>query len=338
MGEILSWANEFVPADAGSILLDDPLPKQQGEGDTGKLYIVACFGKIAGRLVGTPLPDDVGIAGRTYKCGESYFCEDVGKDENFLSLTSRDLEYDCRSIICVPIRINLSVIGVIELINRRGRKNFDRKDLGLLEIFAGYTATVIQNALDARRFEEMSKTDYLTGLYNYQYIFRLLVQEVERAVNKGTDVAQIFFDLDSLKSVNDTYGHLVGSQILIEVAGIMREVFMDSGAAMARYGGDEYMIVLPGTPIKKAAQYAESLMSAIAEHTFICKEDKRGGTPLRIRGVITSSIGVASLRRNVNPGHSAEAMAEMLTKAADNAMYRAKGLGKNRVSIAEDCL
>ena len=103
----------------------------------------------------------------------------------------------------------------------------------------------MKNALDARRFEDLSKRDNLTGLYNDRYFYERLEMETQRASDEGSDLSLIFFDLDHFKEVNDTHGHLVGSQVLKEVAIIVEEVFLDSGAASARYGGDEFVILMP---------------------------------------------------------------------------------------------
>ena len=330
LGEILSRANDFVPSEAGSILIDDPLLKLD-ESRQGRLYFVACFGEGSAGLVGTALPDNVGIIGETYNGGKPYFCEDVSKDDKFYSIDNGDNAYQCRSIICVPIYIEHSIIGVIELINRKDRVCFDRKDLSLLDIFARYTGTFIQNALDARRFEELSKRDNLTGLYNDRYFLQRLTMEINRVVTEGGDVSLIFYDLDSLKAINDTHGHLIGSRVLKEVADVTRNVFAETGAVLTRYGGDEYIVIMPDTDGDMAVEFAERLRSAIAGHTYITTNGPSGGAPLNIRGIVTSSLGVASFNENVERSGSVGDMVESLIRASDSAMYEAKGQGKNKV-------
>lgn len=332
LSEILTWANEFVPSEAGSILIDDPVLKIEGSGD-GKLYFTACFGEGSSNLVGTSLPDTTGIVGETYHSGKPYFCEDVSKDDKFYEIISEGTNYECHSIICVPIYIDSSVIGVLELINRDDRINYDQKDLAMLEIFAGYTGTFMQNALDARRFEELSKRDNLTGLYNDRFFLQRLSWEVSRVIGHGGDVALIFYDLDSLKDVNDTHGHLVGSQVLREIAAITREVFSNTDALLTRYGGDEYIIIMPDSDIDTVVDHAERLRSAVAEHVFLSSDSPSVAKPLNIKGVVTCSIGVASLTKNVEPGDDASEMVESLIRASDSAMYEAKGQGKNRVVL-----
>ena len=205
--QILLKANEFVPSDSGSILLDDPLLKWDEEHE-GKLYFMACFGVGSSALVGTHLADDVGIVGAIYQSGMPYLSEDVSRDGKFYDLIDRKTKYESKSILAMPIRIDESVVGVIELINRKDRVTYDDRDLSILEIFASYTSTLIKNALDARRFEDLSKRDNLTGLFNDRYFYERLDMETQKAIDEGSDLSLIFFDLDHFKEVNDTHGHL----------------------------------------------------------------------------------------------------------------------------------
>ena len=231
----------------------------------------------------------------------------------------------------MPIKIYDSVVGVIELINRKEKVNYDDRDLSILEIFASYTSTLIKNALDARRFEDLSKRDNLTGLYNDRYFYERLDMETQKAIDEGSDLSLIFFDLDHFKQVNDTHGHLVGSRVLKEVALIINEVFLDSDAASARYGGDEFVILLPGYSLEQSGNYGETLREAIERNVFVRERPGPGEQPLNIEGVITCSVGIASLEKG--EGKELKEKKAALIRGADGAMYRAKDLGKNRVSI-----
>ena len=331
--EILLRANEFVPSDSGSILLDDPLLKLDKE-LKGKLYFMACFGAGSSALVGTHLPDDVGIVGAIYQSGLPHLSKDVSRDSKFYDVIDKKTKYESKSILAMPIKIDDSVIGVIELINRKGEVNYGDRDLSILEIFASYTSTLVKNALDARRFEDLSKRDNLTGLYNDRYFYERLDMETQKAIAEGSDLSLIFFDLDHFKGVNDEHGHLVGSRVLKEVAIIVEEVFDDSGAASARYGGDEFVILMPGCSLEKSNDYGETLREAIERNIFVREGHSPGEPPLNIGGVITCSVGIASLEKA--EGKELTEMKEALIRAADSAMYRAKDLGKNRVSLDED--
>ena len=331
--EILLRANEFVPSDSGSILLDDPLLKW-GEGHKGRLYFMACFGVGSSGLAGTYLSDDVGIVGATYRSGAPYLSQDISKDDKFYDAIDKKTKYESKSILAMPIKIDDSVVGVIELINRREKVNYDDKDLSILEIFASYTSTLIKNALDARRFEDLSKRDNLTGLYNDRYFYERLDLETQKAVDGGSDLSLIFFDLDHFKGVNDTHGHLVGSRVLKEVALIVDEVFLDSDAASARYGGDEFVILLPGYSLEQSSDYGETLRDAIERNIFVRERPAPGEPALNIEGVITCSVGIASLEKE--EGKELNKMKAALIRAADRAMYRAKDLGKNCVCLDSD--
>ncbi len=333
--EILKCADEFVPSESCSILLDDPLLKWDSDFTVGKLYFMACAGKGSEPLVGMNIPDNIGIVGKTYRSGKPYKSEDVNNDEVFSPSIDKKINHVSRSIVCAPIKIDDVTIGVIELINSKEKVTYDDKDLGLLEIFANYTSTLIKNVLYAKKFEELSKIDDLTGLYNDRHFYTKIKQEINHAVEKGKELSLVFFDLDHLKELNDTHGHLAGSTVLKEVAIIMEEVFLDPGFIKARYGGDEYVALMPGVCLSDAAILAETFRSAVEENTFLSEKSFFGEESLNIKGLITCSVGVASFSNNVEKSKDLAQMKDGLIKSADNAMYTAKKLGKNRVVVAE---
>ncbi len=329
--EVLTWANRFIPSESGSILLDDPVLKIQPR-RKGKLYFTACFGKKSASLVGTSLDNYLGIAGESYRNGKAYISSDVRRDRRFYSKIGETIDFATRSIICSPITVDGAVIGVIELINKKGGQAFIRKDLMLLKIFAGYTATLIKNALHARDFEEEARRDNLTGLYNDRFIFTALESAIEEMFKEGGDVTVIFLDLDHFKDVNDEYGHLAGGAVLREVADVLRKIFRRTRAVLARYGGDEYVIVLPGRGLEDSLHYAESICKGVACRTFLPKGIPGDTHARNIRGVVTCSVGIASLAGDTVTGENMKRVAERLIRSADNAMYTAKNSGKNRVS------
>lgn len=331
--DILLWANKLVPSESGSILLDDPILKLDRKKE-GRLYFSACFGKGSASLVGTFLAGKGGIARETYRKGKPYISKYAMEDTKFYSKIDEKINYKTRSIICVPIDIDGAIIGVIELINRKGRTNYDKEELALLNIFADYTATHIKNALLARDFEELSRRDDLTGLYNDRYFFDSLEYEVGRAKTLGTELSVIFFDLDFFKQVNDLHGHLAGSTVLREVGDILRKVFSGINSVAARYGGDEFVIILPGMKIEDAMEYAEKIRYSIANNTFLKQRGVSGESPLRIKGIVTCSAGVAALSREISSGKSTRKIVEALIRSADRAMYWAKDHGKNRVFMS----
>lgn len=333
--EILAWANKFVPSESGSILLDDPILNQNRQ-KSGVLYFVACFGKGSTALVETSLPIKLGIAGQTYTTGRPYISKKVEYDNNFYAGIDKKTNFQTKSIICAPIKIKTATIGVIELINRLNGTDYDQNDLTLLKIFAEYTSTLIQNSLDAKRFGELSMQDNLTGLYNDRYFYVRLTKDLARALRKGGDLSLLFLDLDRFKEVNDNHGHLAGSKVLTEVGAIIQGSLTGQATA-ARYGGDEFIVILPSMNITESHLYGEGLRKAIEEFVFL-KHRYAGGekTPLRLKGLITSSMGIASLRHNITAPMGLKEARDILIKLADGAMYKSKQTGKNIVTVADE--
>jgi diguanylate cyclase (GGDEF)-like protein len=225
---------------------------------------------------------------------------------------------------------------VLELVNRAGPGGFREKDRRLLEIFADYASISIQNLLDARRAYEVAKRDGLTGLYNERYLHQRLTQELARISRDGGDLSVIFLDLDNLKSVNDRHGHLAGSQVLREVGYVLKRTISDERATLTRYGGDEFVLILPGQSIAEGVDTAEAVRTAIHGATFLSRPYGFNEPALHLQGTITASLGVSSIRSNATTGASIEQQKNELLRHADAALYQAKQLGKNRAIGASE--
>jgi diguanylate cyclase (GGDEF)-like protein len=221
-----------------------------------------------------------------------------------------------RSILCYPLQRRGEKIGVIELINKIAGA-FTREDQALIEMLINPLSVAIRTVDMFEEAERLTVTDDLTKLYNYRYLMQYLESEVKRCLRYRKKVSLLFIDVDGFKRINDTFGHLVGSQALAEMGQVFRRIVRESDV-VGRYGGDEFVIVLPETPLNGAMVIAERIRKKVEECEFIAHN-------ISIR--LTVSLGVASC-----PKHTLTA--EGLIKKADAAMYRAKELSKNSIKVA----
>ena len=179
-------------------------------------------------------------------------------------------------------------------------------------------AIALDNAVRVVRAEALSVTDDLTQLYNSRYLSQVLRRETKRASRSGRPLSLLFIDLDGFKSINDTHGHLYGSRALVEAAGLIRQSARETDV-VARFGGDEFALILPDTGSEGAAAVGERIRERVDAHGFL------QGDGLDIH--LTVSVGVATLP-------DVAASTEGLIQAADEAMYHVKEHGKNGIYIA----
>lgn len=330
--QILQKAFEFVPSESGSILLDDPFRKVASRKDN-ELVFIATFGESSRNLVGQRLSAQHGIVGRVYQTGTPYLSADVGTDRYFYSEIDQKIGHKTHSVVAVPVYIGKHVCGVLELINRLEGQSFTPRDMTLLEIFAGYTSFTLQNALDAKRAHELAKKDDLTGLYNDRWFHVRLTETLADARKTGKEAVLLFMDLDRFKWVNDCHGHLAGSQVLREVGFLLKRIVQNVEATVARYGGDEFVMILPGTSVEEGLRVCEEIRRTIENTTFLEREWGFSMPPLHLSGVLSASIGIARHIPDVQSTTSIDIEKSELLRRADAAMYRAKSLGKNQVVV-----
>jgi diguanylate cyclase (GGDEF)-like protein len=326
--EILERANDFVPSESGGILLDDPRAKLAGS-PAPRLTFIAAFGPGGEHLLGKRVPSDRGFAGKIYRSGRPFQTDSLDPED---ALVQAATTAPVRSLVGVPVIVGESICGVLYLANRRSGGPYVPRDKELLRIFAAYMSSSIQNALDAIRSRALARVDDLTGLFNSRYFHTRLEDEILRADREGSELSMLFIDLDRFKNVNDRFGHLAGSWTLQKVARLLAEN-APPAAVLARYGGDEFVVILPGANMQRAMQSAETLRTAIANATFFdAASETPDSAPLPR---ITASLGVASYREHLAPGGTQQRRENIFLRLADSAMYRAKASGRNRVEVAD---
>jgi diguanylate cyclase (GGDEF)-like protein len=334
--ELLHRANDFLPSEAGTIYLDDPLDTDEN-GNRLSLVVIAGFGPKSDDLMEERFSTAKGIVGEVYRSGSPYSCSEPLADPIFRSGPGLRIGFAIDSIVSAPLEIEGRTIGVIELINHSSGKGYSDADLDLLGIFAQTISLSVVNAIDAQRAKEIAKRDELTELYNDRYLHSSLSKIIDEAVANGSECGIIFLDLDHFKEVNDTHGHLVGSQLLNQVGTTLKQIIPGEGLA-ARYGGDEFVIALPGAGRQETYWVAETIRQNIAEREFLVNADpdsSQDGMTLTIEGVVTCSIGIATLQSDIMPELSSEAhdsrkAKDQLIRKADTCMYAAKELGRNQ--------
>lgn len=224
-------------------------------------------------------------------------------------------------VVAIPLICGERILGVIEGIREgSGAYAFKKPDVALLDSLSLPIASALANAVRIAEAERLSQTDDLTKLHNARYLRQFLLNEIRRARRYGSSVAALFLDLDDFKQINDEHGHLVGSHVLMEMAAVILSSIRDTDA-VARYGGDEFVIVLPDTGTELAGQVAERIRQKITRHMF------NGGRRLQLS--LTASFGVAAF-----PKHASSP--QQLIACADTAMYEAKAANKNCVRFAAD--
>ena len=233
---------------------------------------------------------------------------------------------DVRSSIALPFAIDRAQRGVFLLRRTREQPPLTLEDVAFAETVIGAAVAVAQRAqviettrADNVRLEHLATTDPLTGLLNRRALAERLTTEMERALRYDTSVALLLVDLDHFKRVNDTFGHLAGDGVLRVVSELLTEEARSTDL-VGRYGGEEYLIVLPETDDVGARVLAERMRERVAGHAFRAWED---GRTLQV----TASIGIATF-----PSERIESVDDLVARA-DRALYRAKADGRDRVRL-----
>ncbi|MEZ4254933.1 MAG: sensor domain-containing diguanylate cyclase [Polyangiales bacterium] len=325
LAETLSVTARLVPSQAGSLFLDDPTRKERGS----PLTFVAAFGSAAKTLVGQHVPSGEGIVGHVYRSGETYASNDVARDPLFFRSLDTSSSFQTKSVVAAPLRLERKVCGVFELINRTEGKGFSPRDVELVELIAEYISRAILNAVDILKQNELAFRDDLTGLRNARGLDAMVRHAVTAAARRKGPASVMFIDMDKLKPLNDKFGHRVGSEAIRRVGKGIEEIVGDDGIAF-RFGGDEFVVILPKADLATATALGESVYRDMPRLT---KGKIRGGGTMPGLSV---SVGVASLDGSLRKGGARDhtSLASRLLTAADNALYRAKREGRGRIAVA----
>jgi diguanylate cyclase (GGDEF)-like protein len=293
---------QLVGARACSVMLLDA--------DRKRLLAKAAYGLRTERMQSLSFRVGEGVAGWVVEHGKPALIHDVAQDPRFVVLPAN--QTPIASMICVPLIARGERVGVVTATSAKPGA-FDTSNLELLRFIAMTIALDIENI----RLHRVAVTDPLTGAYNREFLTQRLPQELEAAVDRDRPLSVAMVDVDHFKSVNDHYGHGVGDVVLSEVARRLRGAIR-AGDLLVRYGGEEFLAVLPKADAGRAWEIGERMRQRVSERAF----DVGEGIALLLR----VSVGVAQWRTR-------EQMPALIERA-DAALYGAKDRGRNRVEVA----
>ncbi len=305
---VLEAAIEAVPtAEKGTLLLVDR--------ETGVAAIRALYGYADPRVFTLRFVSTGGYSAKAIREKRPLLIVDAHVDPDILYTGDIEEVREIRSAIVVPLMLHGEVLGAISLDSTR-RAAFTPEDLELLETFAITATAAIRNAQRHEEVRWLAIVDPLTEVYNRRGLFEFGYREVERARRFGRPLAAVMFDLDHFKHVNDTYGHAVGDQVLVGLAKRVQTA-LRSTDLLGRYGGEEFVVLLPETSQEKAYAIAERIRKIVYSAPF---ETDMG--PIEI----TISLGIAMLDETCTN-------LESLIARADEALYQAKQAGRDTTVI-----
>lgn len=314
LSAVLKRIKGLIPADNWSLLLLDR--------PTQELYFAVVVGVNPEHLKAIRLKVGEGIAGHVAQSGQPVFIRNVDQDPRFSARADTVTGFATRSIIALPVLVRGEVIGVFEVVNVEDEKYFREKYLPLLTILADYVGIAVDNVYNMQKLEARSFIDQVTGFYNTRYLICQLDQVIPEILDQGGEYSVIFLDLDNFKAVVDTHGHLKGSKVLGEVARVIYSI-LGPEDSLVRYGGDEFIILLPHCSKKAALDLARCLRWKLNAAYFLQEE----GLNLQL----TASYGIATMPED---GQDREA----LLLIADRAMFSSKGRGKDRIMVGRELI
>jgi two-component system, cell cycle response regulator len=302
LAKISELVCQLIDAKACSVMLLDA--------DRRCLLAKAAYGLRTERMHSISFPVGEGVAGWVIERGEPALIDDVTADPRFIVLPGN--QAPIASMLCVPLLARGERVGVVTATSPRTGA-FDAGHLELVRFIATTIALDIENV----RLHRVAVTDPLTGAYNREFLVARLPKEIEAAIDRERPISVALVDVDHFKVVNDQHGHAVGDGVLAEIARRLRGAIR-TGDLLVRYGGEEFLTVLPKADAGRAWEVGERMRQRVCERAFNAGD----GLVLLLR----ISVGVAQWR-------TGETMQELISRA-DVALYGAKVRGRNRVEVA----
>jgi len=302
---ILEHMERIIEADLWTLLILDR--------SAGELYYALAAGGEQEALRGLRVKIGEGPSGWAAQHGETLIVANADDDPR---LRGSDAARTRRvqSVIALPLRGRKGTHGVIEIVNPRADQMNDYT-IAFLHILADHAAIAIENAHDVTSIQQLTITDDCTGLFNARHLYHVLDRELKRSAGQSSPVSLAFLDLDRFKDVNDAHGHLIGSELLAHTGRRLQQLSRPQDVCF-RYGGDEFVILMPDTPAQVAMSQASSLLGALMETRFRLKT----GISLGVR----ASLGLATAPADGGSVHA-------IIGTADSRMYAVKSNGRGSV-------
>ncbi len=259
-----------------------------------------------------------GITGLAAETGKKIYIKDTSRETRFLNYKG-ERPPEASSFLSIPLVYKEEVLGVMNF-GRRGAGSFTYQDVKMLSLIAGQVILAVANARLYTRMRELSVKDELTGINNRRHFQNMLQMEWKRALRFHRDLSLIMVDVDKFKAYNDAFGHIQGDQVLKQIGALLRKNLREVDT-VARFGGEEFVLLLPDTDKRGAIAVAEKVRLLVEGHRFMTEDRKDTRN-------ITISAGIASYPDDV------EGMDDLIDHA-DIALYKAKELGRNRIQCYE---